>query len=45
MTVKEFKELLECLIEEGKGDYTVFVNDLPDEYEIYINDIDKEVCL
>ena len=45
MTLKEFKELIECLIEEGKGEYTVFVNDLSDEYEIYINDIDKEVCL
>ena len=45
MTVKEFKQLFECLVYDGKGDYVVFVDDSCDEYEIYINDIDKEVCM
>lgn len=49
MTVKELKEKLECLIEEGIGDYTVLTGDyFGDSFEIVdidINGIDMEVYL
>lgn len=46
MTVKELKEKLECVIEEGKGDYKVcYLDDNLDEFEIAYSDIDKEVYL
>lgn len=45
MTVREFKERLENLIMEGKGDYTLFIDYLNLEYVFYINDKDKEVYL
>ena len=48
MTVKELKERLEILIEEGKEDYTVFVDDseeFKDVYIFYVKDEDKEVYL
>lgn len=45
MTVKELKELLERLIEDGKEDYVVYVDDLLDEFLVYINDKNKEVIL
>ena len=45
MTVKELKELLECLIEEGKEDYTVYSDDLIVRSDIYIRDKEKEVYL
>lgn len=45
MTVKELKELLECLIEEGKEDYTVFSDDIVVRDDIYIRDKEKEVYL
>lgn len=45
MTVKELKELLECLIEEGKEDYTVYSDDLVVRCDIYIRDKEKEVYL
>lgn len=38
MTVKELKERLELLIEDGKEDYTVFVDDLVEECEFYVSD-------
>lgn len=47
MTVKELKERLELLIEDGKGDYTVFVDDFDNElYEdfiIIVTDFYKEI--
>lgn len=53
MTVKELKEKLECLIEEGIGDYKIFVDVYYanyDSYEMDESDIaiihnDKEVWL
>lgn len=48
MTVKEFKEILECLIEDGKGDYNVVVDgkgEVDDKYTIYISDYRKKVYL
>lgn len=45
MTVKELKEIMECLIEDGKGDYIVLVDDLSDKYVIYVDDENKEVLL
>ena len=45
MTVKELKEKLECLIEEGIGDYIIFVNVYTDESDILIIHNDKEVWL
>lgn len=45
MTVKELKELLECLIEEGKEDYTVYSDDIVVRDDIYIRDKEKEVYL
>ena len=48
MKVKELKERLELLIEEGKGDYTVFVDDseeFKDVYIFHVKDEDKEVYL
>lgn len=47
MTVKELKEKLECLIEENKGDYTVFVdnflNDCCEEISIVVTDLYNEI--
>ena len=40
MIVKELKEKLELLIEDGKEDYKVYEDE---ECVIYINDKDKEV--
>lgn len=53
MTVKELKEKLECLIEEGIGDYKIFVDVYYpnyDSYEMDESDIliihkDKEVWI
>ena len=45
MTVKELKEKLELLIEDGKEDYTVFVYYLAHEYLFTVNDEEKEVYL
>ena len=45
MTVKELKEILECIIEDGKEDYTVYVNDLIDSDDIYISNDNKAVYL
>lgn len=38
MTVKELKERLEMLIEEGKADYTVYVDINSDEYVFSVDD-------
>ena len=43
MKVKELKERLELLIEDGKGDYSVFVDDSIDEPVIIITDFFKEI--
>lgn len=45
MTVKELKERLEILIEDGKEDYTVYVDEVFNEFIFYINDKEKEVYL
>ena len=45
MTVKELKEFLECIIEDGKEDYTVYVNELIDSDDIYISNDNKVVYL
>jgi len=45
MTVKELKEILEVLIEDGKEDYTVYSDDLVVRSDIYIRDKEKEVYL
>lgn len=47
MTVKELKEKLECLIEDGKEDYILILDGLmyTDDYEIYVNNERKEVWL
>ena len=48
MKVKELKERLELLIEDGKEDYLVFVDDseeFKDVYIFHVNDKDKEVYL
>ena len=39
MTVKELKEKLECLIEEGNGDYRIFVGGQSDYYEMDESDL------
>ena len=47
MTVKELKEKLELLIEDGKADYTVFVdnfnNDLYEDFIISVTDFYNEI--
>lgn len=45
MTVKELKEKLELLIEDGKEDYIVYSDDLVIRNDIYIRDKEKEVYL
>lgn len=45
MTVKELKERLEILIEDGKEDYKVYVDEVFNEFIFYINDKEKEVYL
>ena len=45
MTVKELKEKLELLIEDGKEDYAVFVNIYCAEYEIFVDEEKKEVYI
>ena len=44
MTVKELKEKLELLIEDGKEDYAVFVNIYCAEYEIFVDE-EKRKCI
>ena len=43
MTVKELKEKLEILIEEGKGDYTIFDGSYYNIVTVDVNDEYKEV--
>lgn len=45
MTVKDLKEILEVLIEDGKEDYIVYSDDLVIRNDIYIRDKEKEVYL
>ena len=49
MTVKELKEKLELLIEEDKGDYTVFVdnfiNGCCDDVSIVVTDLFNEIVI
>lgn len=45
MTVRELKERLEMLIEEGKADYTAYVDRYSDEYVFSADDEKKEVYL
>lgn len=47
MTVKELKEKLECLIEDGKEDFVVLNDSLYefDESDIFINKENKEVWI
>ena len=45
MTVKELKERLELLIEDGKGDYTAYVNIYSNEYQFSVDDEKKEMYL
>lgn len=49
MTVKELKEKLECLIVDGKGDYTVFVdnflNDCCEDISIVVTDLFNEIVI
>lgn len=45
MTVKELKEILELIIEDGKGDYTAYVNVHCNEYQFSVDDEKKEVYL
>lgn len=43
MTVKELKEILECLIEDDKGSYPVFVDYYYGDFGIYVDNEKKEV--
>lgn len=49
MTVKELKEKLEILIEDGKEDYTVFVDnfedDFYDDFVFNVNDFYNEIII
>lgn len=46
MTLKDLKERLEMLIEDGKGDYKVcYLDDNLDEFVIAFSDRDKDVYL
>lgn len=45
MTVKELKEKLELLIEDGKEDYPIFVNIYCAEYDIFVDEEKKEVYI
>ena len=45
MTVKELKEKLEILMEDGKEDYTIYVEYTNAEYVFAIDDDKKEVYL
>lgn len=43
MTVKELKETLEYLIEDGKEDYKVYVDEIYDLVVVDVDDEKKEV--
>jgi hypothetical protein len=45
MTVKELKEILEVLIEDDKGHYSVFVGDSIDDPIINITDFYEEIII
>ena len=43
MTVKELKEILECLIEDGKENYRVIADYYREDFEVYADNEKKEV--
>ena len=45
MTVKELKEKLELLIEDGKEDYMIYINIYSAEYEVFVDDEKKRKCI
>ena len=45
MTVKELKERLELLMEDGKGHYTVYVGECIDDPKITVTDFYDEILL
>jgi hypothetical protein len=49
MTVKELKEKLDLIIDDGKGEYTVFVddfdNELYEDFVITVTDFFKEIII
>ena len=45
MTVKDLKEILEVLIENEKGHYTVYVGDSIDEPIITVTDFFDEIII
>lgn len=45
MTVKDLKEILEVLIEDEKGHYTVYVGDSIDEPIITVTDFFDEIII
>lgn len=45
MTVKELKEILECLIEDGKGHYDVLAGESMSDPIITITDLFEEIFI
>lgn len=46
MTVKDLKEILECLIEDGKTDFPVFAAGYyGEDFAVYVDNEKKEVIL
>ena len=46
MTVKDLKEILECLIEDGKADFPVFATGYyGEDFSVYVDNEKKEVDL
>lgn len=49
MTVKDLKEKLDLIIDDGKGEYTVFVddfdNELYEDFVITVTDFYKEIVI
>lgn len=46
MTVNELKEILECLIEDDKGSYSVFaIGCYGEDFAVYVDNEKKEVEL
>lgn len=45
MTLKELKERLEIILEDGKGHYSVFVGDSIDDVTITVTDFYEEVII
>lgn len=45
MTVKELKEILECMVKDDKGHYSVYAGDSIDEVVLTITDFFEEVII